>query len=340
MPELLESILTQDFTSFEIVINEDDSPERSKIREVVEFHSALYPERIRYFENKKNLGYDANIRSLIENSTGDYCLFVGNDDLLAPGALNAINDCILRHPKIGVFLRSFAAFEGSVDNIVQEFRYFDKELFFPAGEKTISTFYKRSVVIPGVTINRAAALSFSSDKFDGTLLYQIYLIANILTEWNGVFSPEIVALYRNGGIPDFGNSEAEKGKFVPQTRTIDSSVNFMKGMLDIARYVEKTRHVAIYQNILKDLSNYSYPILSIQAEKPLGEFFRYYLSLIHLGFGRQILFHTYFYSILLLGTRRMDKLIAWGKRKLGHTPSIGSIYAGEKGAYSRVNGDE
>lgn len=329
LPQLLESVLAQDFAYFEVVINEDGSPERQLIREVVAQYSALYPNKIRYFENEKNLGYDANLRSLVERAQGEYCLFMGNDDLMCPCALQIIADSISRHPKVGVFLRSFAAFEGTPQNIVQTFKYFDRELFFPAGAKTISTFYKRSVVIPGVTFHREAALKFATDKFDGSLLYQIYLIANILVEWNGVFSPEIVAWYRNGGTPDFGNSAAEKGTFVPQTRTPESSVSFMRGMLDIARYVEDTRHVEIYRSILKDLSNYSFPLFYFQADKPLGVFFKYYLSLIKLGFGKQVLFHVYFFAILLLGTQRMDQIIAWIKRRLGHTPNLGSVYAGD-----------
>ena len=327
---LLESILSQNFTDFEIVINEDFSPERQSISEIVNHYVTLYPYKIRYFENEKNLGYDANIRSLIERAKGEYCVFMGNDDLMCPNALQAIFDSISRHPKIGVFLRSFEAFEGAPQNIVQTFKYFDKERFFPAGARTISTFYKRSVVIPGVTFHRGAALKFSTDKFDGSLLYQIFLIANILVEWNGVFSPEIVTWYRNGGTPDFGNSATEKGTFVPETRTPESSVSFMKGMLEIAQYVEKTRDVTIYKNILKDLSNYSYPILFFQADKPLGVFVKYYFSLIKLGFGRQILFHVYFYAILLLGIRRTDRMIEWIKLRLGRTPNIGSVYAGEE----------
>lgn len=328
LPALLESILTQDFDELEVVINEDGSPERRLIRGIVERYAAQYPDRIRYFENESNLGYDANLRSLIERASGEYCLFMGNDDLMCPGALRTISDTISRHTKVGVFLRSFSAFDGTPDNVVQTFKYFDREIFFPAGAGTISTFYKRSVVIPGVTIHREAALQFATNRFDGTLLYQIYLVANILVEWNGVFSPEIVTWYRNGGVPDFGNSASEKGRFVPRTRTIESSISFMRGMLDIAQYVEAERHVIIYRPILRDLSNYSYPILSVQADKPVGEFFRYYVSLIRLGFGRQPLFHAYFFAILLLGTQPMERMIAWIKGKLGHTPVIGSVYKG------------
>ncbi len=328
LPALLESILDQDFDEFEIVINEDGSPERQFIRQVVETYSSKYQDRIRYFENESNLGYDANLRALIERARGEYCVFMGNDDLMCQGALRTIFAAISRYPNVGVFLRSFEAFDGTPEKIVQTFKYFNRELFFPAGAATISTFYKRSVVIPGVTLNRKAALQFATNRFDGTLLYQIYLVANILVEWNGVFSPEIVTYYRNGGVPDFGNSASEKGKFVPRVRTIESSISFMRGMLEIAQYVEVNRQVKIYRAILRDLSNYSYPILSIQADKSASEFFRYYLSLIKLGFGRQFLFHIYFLAIIMFGTRRLESLIAWIKNKLGYTPVIGPVYMG------------
>jgi len=330
LPALLESVLTQDFDAFEIVVNEDSSPEQHLIREVVECYNSRYPNRIRYFENESNLGYDANLRSLIERARGEYCLFMGNDDLMCPGALKTISGTISKYPKVGVFLRSFSAFDGTPENIVQTFKYFDREIFFPAGAGTISTFYKRSVVIPGVTLRREVALQFATSRFDGTLLYQIYLVANILVEWNGVFSPEIVTWYRNGGIPDFGNSESERGKFVPRTRTIESSISFMRGMLEIAQYVESERQVKVYRSILRDLSNYSYPILSVQADKPYAEFFKYYAALIRLGFGRKPLFHAYFLAILILGTKRMEGMIAWIKGKLGHTPVIGSVYQGNE----------
>ncbi len=327
--ELLESVLSQDYAAFEVVIGEDQSQQRSQIRDIVVSFQKKYPDKIIYFENKTNLGFDGNIRKLIETARGEYCVFMGNDDLMCSGALKIINSVISRYHKIGVYLRSYAAFDGNPDRISRIARYFDREIFFPAGARTISTFYKRCVVIPGVTLNRQAALNFATDRFDGTLLYQIYLVANILLEWNGVFSPEIVTLYRDGGVPEFGSSEAEKDKFIPGTRTTESSLHFMEGMLKIAGYVEETRHVDIYKSILRDISNYSYPVLSVQADKPFAEFFRYYFDLNKLGFGRQPLFHFYFWLIVMLGTRRLEKIMAWIKNKKGYTPILGSVYAGE-----------
>lgn len=330
LPALLESILTQDFNGFEVLVNEDGSPERSAIREVVERYSALYPGRIRYFENGRNLGFDANLRSLIERSKGEYCLFMGNDDLMCEGALGAVASAVTTHPQVGVVVRSYASFDGTPDKINQTFRYFPDERFFPAGPDTISTVYRRSVVIPGMVIHRDAAHRYATAEFDGTLLYQLYLVANILVEMNAVFLPQIIVLYRNGGVPDFGNAEAERGKFVPADRTPASSLQFMRGMLDIARAVELGRGVPVYRRIVSDIANYSYPILAVQASKPLSVFMGYWWSLARMGFGRSLLFHLYFSSLVLFGAKRSDALIAMIKRRVGHTPNLGALFGGKK----------
>jgi glycosyltransferase involved in cell wall biosynthesis len=330
LPALLESILTQDFDSFEVIINEDGSPERSAIRGIAERYSASYPGRIRYFENDRNLGFDANLRSLVERSKGEYCVFMGNDDLMCAGALFAVAGAVRRYPQIGVVVRSYASFDGSPDNINQIFRYFPEERFFAAGPDTISTVYRRSVVIPGMVIHRDAAHRYATAEFDGTLLYQLYLVANILVEMNAVFLPQIIVLYRNGGVPDFGNAEAERGKFVPADRTPASSLQFMRGMLDIARAVERSRDVPVYRRIVSDIANYSYPILAVQVSKPLSIFASYWWRLARMGFGRAPLFHLYFISLVLLGAKRSDAVIAMIKRRVGYTPNLGSLFGGKK----------
>lgn len=330
LPDLLDTILAQDFDDFEIVICEDSSPQREQIAEVISRYNIIRPGVMRYFENPENLGYDGNIRNLVEKSQGEYCLFMGNDDLMCEGALTAVANAVETYQDVGVVLRSYAAFDETPDNINQEFRYFDTEAFFPAGAETISTIYRRSVVISGMVIHRDSALKYATSRFDGSLLYQLYLVASILCDKNAVFLPKILVLYRNGGIPDFGNSEKERGKFVPTAQTPDSSLHFMQGMLDIARYVEQSRDVEIYRAILRDIGNYSYPILAIQSGKSLGVFVSYCWGLARLGFWKNKMFYLYFIALLFLGSRRVERVLRRIKKRLGHTPVIGNVYRGKQ----------
>jgi glycosyltransferase involved in cell wall biosynthesis len=328
LPLLLDSIVQQDFRNFEVMICEDRSPERHQIQAIVCRYQQEHPGLIRYVENETNLGYDGNLRGLIELAEGDYCFFMGNDDVMCPGALAAVASAVARHQNVGVVLRSYAAFDESPEKVVQEFRYFAQETFFPAGEETIATIFRRSVVISGMVVHREAARRYASDRFDGSLLYQLYLVASILTVMNAVYLPTILAFYRNGGVPDFGNSEKERGKFVPKEHTPESSLHFMRSMLDIVRYVEGQHGVKIFQPILRDIGNYSYPILAIQADKSILVFWNYARQLGAMGFWANKMFYVYLLLLSILSPKVIDRFIGVIKRRLGYTPVLGSVYRG------------
>ena len=324
LPPLLDSIFEQDEANFEVLICEDKSPERDAIAKVAAQYIAKYPDRLRYIENARNLGYDGNIRELVALARGEYCVFMGNDDLMCAGALTTIADATRRHPECGVVVRTYATFDQNPTILKQVFRYYPEEHVVPAGQQAIAVAYRRSVVIPGMVIHRDSAAALATTEFDGTLLYQLYLVGRILAKRSVVFIPQIIALRRDGVAPDFGHSEAEKGKFVPQDQTPESSLHFMAGMLQIAEHVDTATGLPVFAAIRHDIGSYSYPILSIQAKRSKWVFLRYGLALGRMGFWRSPLFHAYFLALLLLGPDRVDALIIWIKNRLGYTPRLGA----------------
>ena len=90
-------------------------------------------------------------------------------------------------------------------------------------------------------------------------------------------------------------------------------------MLDIARYAGK-ENKKIFQLISNDISCYSYPIISIQANRKKGKFLKYIFSLIKLGLGKNILFYIYVFVLLFFGKNITDYFIKICKRTIGYTP--------------------
>ncbi len=328
LPALLDSILGQDFADFDIVLAEDCSPERKAIAEVAVRYQAQQPGKISYHENPQTLGYDGNLRRLIELATGDYVLFMGNDDLLAPDALAAVAAAVTERQDVGVVLRSYASFTDDPGQPHQIFRYFDVDRAFPPGPDTIVTFFRRSVFISGMVFKRSSSLACATAKFDGTLLYQQHLTGQALAGESGVYLNQILSYHRLGGTPDFGNSAAEQGRFVPREQTPESSVNFMQGMLQIAADLEQTLGLPVYAPILRDIGNYSYPILSIQADRSTGEFLRYLGQIARLGFWKVPMFYLYACGLLVLRRTTCDQIIKFIKRVKGRAPVLGNVYAG------------
>jgi len=329
LPSLLDSILRQDFDDFDIVIAEDCSPERPEIRAKVRKYQQLYDDKVKYYENLKTLGYDGNLRRLIEIATGSYVLFMGNDDLLAPGALNAVAAAVGVRSDIGVVLRSYSSFKSDPGVPVQVFRYFDDDRVFPPGSDTVVTFFRRSVFISGMVFKRSSAANCSTSRFDGSLLYQQHLVGQMLKHQSGIYLNKLLSYHRLGGVPDFGVSPAEQGLFVPKQQTPESSVQFMRGMLEIAFSLDEANGDMVGRRILHDIGNYAYPILSIQAGRSVPTFLLYLWQLVQLGFWRVPLFHVYAIGLLVLGRRNCDFLIAKVKKGKGRAPLLGSLYAGE-----------
>lgn len=330
LEELLTSIRGQEFSGLEIVIAEDASPERKAIRAVVEKYRASSIAQINYVENADNLGYDGNLRQLVALARGEYCLFMGNDDLLCSGALEQVRRAIDDYEDIGVILRSYRSFVGTPDNIQQEFKYFPDVRYFPPGKDTIITFFRRSVVISGLVVHRQTALELATSHYDGLLLYQVYLISNILASRPGLYLPTPLVLVRMDGRPDFGSSRVEAGKHTPGCRTPQSSLNFVKGMLVIAKDLDDSNRPEMYQAMLHDLANYSYPLLRVQRDFSIIRFFAYVYGLMQIGLWRSPLFFIYFITLVLLGGSVSDRLIGFIKRIFGATPRLGSFYGGER----------
>lgn len=133
LPGLLDSILKQDFDDFDIVIAEDSSPERPAIAAKVAEYQQRFGDKVKYHENRQTLGYDGNLQRLVELATGAYVLFMGNDDLLAPGALAAVAVAVQERKDVAVVLRSYSSFVKDPDQPVQVFRYFGEDRVFPPG---------------------------------------------------------------------------------------------------------------------------------------------------------------------------------------------------------------
>src|SRR5882757_8613633 len=103
-PELLKVLLQSidcNPEQTEIVISEDNAPLREEVRSVVQTFAKNSPVEVRYKENEINLGYDGNLRSLIEAAQGEFVLFMGDDDWFLPGQLEQYLNFLAENRDVG-----------------------------------------------------------------------------------------------------------------------------------------------------------------------------------------------------------------------------------------------
>ena len=102
----IESIIAQSYQNFEIIINDDGS--KDKTEKVVKSFS---DKRIRFFKNKKNLGYGDNLNTFKAKISGEVMVLMAQDDLLLKDALLKIANGFMSDPDIGIVTRPYYQFE-------------------------------------------------------------------------------------------------------------------------------------------------------------------------------------------------------------------------------------
>lgn len=108
--ETLASILPQDFSNYEIIIQEDASGD--DIESVLKSYN---DERIKFFRNEKNLGYSVNLEAGRKNCSGDILYLMGQDDILGKGALKDTYEAFARDENIGAVTRPYYWFDKDID---------------------------------------------------------------------------------------------------------------------------------------------------------------------------------------------------------------------------------
>lgn len=116
--ECLDSVLSQTFTDFEMILVDDGSTDSSG--EICDSY-ALKDERIRVI-HKENQGLISARRVGIREAKGDFCVFVDSDDKVKPELLSTLNYYIEKFNS-DMVLYTFAYYDG------KETKSRDKQLF-------------------------------------------------------------------------------------------------------------------------------------------------------------------------------------------------------------------
>jgi glycosyltransferase involved in cell wall biosynthesis len=325
LSELLASIAVEEPGDWEILVSEDCSPKQAENAQVVDRFAREHDRfPVRLLTTAKNLGYDGNLRFLIDNAEGTYCVFMGDDDLWCAGAMGELRKATDVAPDVGVVLRAWKTVSKDSSEVQDVHRYFASDRFFPPGPETVAAFFRRAVFLSGLVINTGAARQIATGRFDGTLLYQLHLVGNLLMTMPGYYVSRVTAIRRSGGEHFFGSSANERVRFAPGQLLPEHSLNFVRGLFQIASSLESAHGPSLGRLIRSDIARYSYPLLAIQARTNTRPSFRRYASaLSDLGLGKYLSFRVYRVALSLAGFRFCDALIGVLKRLLESTPVLG-----------------
>lgn len=316
---LLQSIDIQR-EDVEIVIREDASPRRLDIRKVVDEYKSNTRYSVNYIENEKNCGYDKNLRSVAQSATGKWIIFMGDDDRFVQHALDGYVAFLERHEDLGYVLRRYR--NRFADGSEEDYRYDQKNVFFEPGQKTIIELYRRSLFISGFTFKRECFNDYECSDYDGSLLFQLYILAVICNKCRSCYCDILITEAYEGGIPYFGVSESEKNLYTSGSNSIEGSLRFMSNVKTLSESIDQKLEISITNRVMDSYSKYSYGFLHEHRGEGIKKYKEYVKGLRKLGFDRTYHFNVYYIALLVMGKKTCQKIIRAIKRVKGSTPKL------------------
>lgn len=306
----------------QIVVCEDHAPKRLEVRESVEIFKKETKYIVKYSENEVNKGYDWNIRDFITVADGEYITYIGDDDGFVPGALDKLIIFLKEHRELGYVLRRTQG--KTTDGVpVEKMRYFPGTRFFDAGVETYQLLYRKSVIISGFTFKRELAIDSMTDRFDGTLLYQLYIMAEICLKHPSAYFDEALTQALPGQTEFyFGSSENEKGLYEPGKISARGEMNFVSSFLTISRYIDEKYMLSSTRYVQEDIAKYAYPILEWVSRAGRREMLKCAKMMCEEGLSCSVYFYLYAIGLFIFGRKSCRGLIRLIKKIIGHTPSL------------------
>ena len=253
--ELLASIYTMSRLPDEIIICEDGSPERTELEAIAKIWKPRMEEKncaLLFVENDINLGYDGNVRKLIEIASYKWVILIGNDDLFLANGIVILDKFVRKYPDIAMISRPFLRFTTDVTKPLGLSSIDSKENIYSYKRNISSRMIFRSCgFVGGLVINRDWALQWSTSKYDGSLYYQIYLACIAFCTTGIGYLPEPTVAGRSGNPPLFGAARTESGVHTSGSYSAKGRAKMWYSVLEIAKDIGNVYSV----DLLTDLRN-------------------------------------------------------------------------------------
>lgn len=306
LEELLFSIYNMDKMPSEIIICEDYSKERNILNELCKTWEKRFSSKgtqFNYIENEVNLGYDANIRKLIKEASFKWVILMGNDDLFLKNGLTIIDNFCQRNSDLGMISRPFIRFNTDINKPLGISRLFNEEQVFSYKSNFSSKYIFRACgFVGGLIVNKNWASSYHTDKYDGSLYYQIYLgcVAYCTQSIGYLKGPSVGG--RAGNPPMFGEAGAKN--HVPGAYSASGRASMWKGVLDMASDVGKIYNTDLLTDIKHELTvRQSFHVFEMNAGVDKSTLRELKVKLSEIGLFNHIVPKSFYYINYILGSK-------------------------------------
>lgn len=197
LSQAIDSLLIQDFSSYEILIIDDGSTDHSV--EVIDSYVARYP-CIRVIKYAKNQGVCFALNDGTEKARGVYLHTMAADDYRLPGFFSKTMGILLKNPDIGVACSAFGYVHGenpgeAIQTIPQIPDIYEAKAF--NSKEIVRVFQTTHFWIPGHTAIYKRELAAKHQKYNPDLKFYCdwFLLHRIALHHGAAYVPETLSVW-------------------------------------------------------------------------------------------------------------------------------------------------
>jgi glycosyltransferase involved in cell wall biosynthesis len=192
---ILEAIRSVDQEGIdEIVISDNCSTDNTET-----IIKNLHNDKIKYFRNDQNLGFDQNCDLAVKRVTGDYVWLFSDDDVIQPGAAKKVLAVLMKYPQLAAISVNHSIHDYALKQVVTE-RYNPNatDMLMTGIDEFLKTTWKSQSLISTNIIRKDLWIQHDSSCFFGNFYIHVSKVFGIVSDRMSYYIAEPLVLNRSG----------------------------------------------------------------------------------------------------------------------------------------------
>lgn len=311
----LKSIDSEQAEKIEVVVSEDCSPMREKIRQVVADYAKQSPYHVVFNTNEHNLGYDRNLYQLASLASGEYVMYLSDDDRLFPCKLDEVLECISQ--KEPALLYS-AFWYASCREKKEVRRKYDKSYVIPSGEQSAGKRVYDAILFSGLVFKKELILEIDPVRFVNSNFFQVYLFLNAIYQYGGYYQNTLLIDCVSDGENAFGKVTSSDGpnQLLANRESAFSILEFQKGLMKVIRMFDADHHTHVFDLFSKEYSLRSFTGLYMARKEGVQSCKELWRRMRSLDIHLYPICYVYYFCLMVFGARYSKAMLSLPKRLL------------------------
>ena len=311
----LKSIDSKQADKIEVVVSEDCSPLREEIRQVVADYATHSPYQVVFNSNDQNLGYDRNLNKLATLASGEYVMYLSDDDCLFAGKLDEVLEGVSQQKPAMAYTAFWFA---SCGEEKEARRKYDCSHHIPAGENSAGRRVYDAILFSGLIFKRKLILEIDSSRFVNSNWFQVYLFLNVIYKYGGYYQNTLLIDCVSDGENAFGKVASSDGpnELLADRDSVYSKLEFQKGLMKVIRMFDADNHTHVFNLFAKEYSLRSFTGLYIARKEGLKSCREFLRRMRSFDIRLYPICYIYYFCLMVFGAKFSKLLFALPKQLL------------------------